>query len=315
MCKVSIILVTYNGFVENTLPCLESIFSETDDCDYEVVVVDNNSTDGTQAHLQAYALKEKRLRLVLNQENRGFAGGNNDGLSVARGTYYVLLNNDTRVTKGWLSALLDTLESDLSVGLVGPVSNSAGNEQNIWIAGDSVDDILSGGVEWTARRQDFSFPVERLCFFCVAMPRWLVEKIGLLDENFGLGFYEDDDYCYRVLHAGYRLMCREDAFVYHRGSATFANVPISTKKLLRRNLRLFEQKHAISYRPRHPREGQFDMLESVLKELQADRENLSLRWIIERRFLLMDTLRPRGLFKRVRFDRKMNHFRTIFAGM
>jgi GT2 family glycosyltransferase len=314
-CKISIIVVTYNGYEENTRPCLESIFREPDGSDYEVIVVDNNSSDGTQAHLQEYARRENRLRLLLNKENRGFAGGNNDGIAAARGIYFVLLNNDTLVTRGWLSALVGTLESNPSVGLVGPISNAAGNEQNIRTVGDSIDEIISCGVEWTARRKGISFPLQRLCFFCVAMPRLLVENIGPLDENFGLGFYEDDDYCYRVLQAGYQIVCREDAFVYHRGSATFAKAPFSTKKLLRRNLRLLEQKHAISYRPRHPREGQLDLLESVLQELRSDRENLSLRWIIERRFLLLETLRPRGLFKRLGFDRKMNRLRAIFAGM
>src|ERR1019366_4801858 len=110
-----------------TMPCLESIFSKTDYSDFEVIVVDNNSTDGTPLYLEELACREPRLKVVLNTVNRGFSGGNNDALQNAQGDIVVLLNNDTLVTGGWLTRIVETLTGDPSVGMVGPVTNSSGN--------------------------------------------------------------------------------------------------------------------------------------------------------------------------------------------
>src|SRR5664279_1374370 len=95
MAECSVIVVTYNGLLENTIPCLESIFRRTHGEDYEVIVVDNSSSDGTPIYLTELATREPRLKCVLNPTNRGFAGGNNDGIHSATGSIIVLLNNDT----------------------------------------------------------------------------------------------------------------------------------------------------------------------------------------------------------------------------
>ena len=90
MPETSIILVTYNNLYEATVPCLESIFRHTGNEDYEVIVVDNNSSDGSPGYLTELSGREPRLRCVLNTVNRGFAGGNNDGIRAASGTIGVL---------------------------------------------------------------------------------------------------------------------------------------------------------------------------------------------------------------------------------
>src|SRR3990172_8290496 len=124
MPETSIILVTYNNLYETTIPCLDSIFQHTGNEDYEVIVVDNNSSDGTSIYLTERARREPRLRCVLNTVNRGFAGGNNDGIRAASGSILVLLNNDTQVSEGWLAGLRASLQEDDSIGLVGPGSNA-----------------------------------------------------------------------------------------------------------------------------------------------------------------------------------------------
>ena len=117
VAECSIIIVTFNGLHDSTIPCLESIFSSTGIEDYEIVVVDNNSSDGTPAYLEELAKRESRVKPVLNASNRGFAGGNNDGIRAAGGNYFVLLNNDTQVTDGWLTKLRESLHDDHSIGL------------------------------------------------------------------------------------------------------------------------------------------------------------------------------------------------------
>jgi GT2 family glycosyltransferase len=308
MAKISIIILAYNGLYENTVPCLESILRHDGNEDYEIIAVDNNSSDGTQAYLADLAGREPRLRCVPNPVNRGFAGGNNDGIRAASGEILVLLNNDTRVSEGWLAGLGAALREDDSIGLVGPVSNEVGNEQRIFTGGTAPDEILAEGAEWVRHSAGDAFETERLGFFCVAFRRETMERIGLLDEAYDLGFYEDDDYCLRALRAGYRLVCREDVFVYHRGGSSFGKDPGTTRVLLRKNRRLLERKFGIRYAPRHPRDRQLDLVESYLREGGRGGMSEALRFKIGNRLRIAEGMSPRGLLKRRRFA---SRFRSV----
>jgi GT2 family glycosyltransferase len=306
MAECSIVIVTYNGLHEHTIPCLESIFRSTGGEDYEVIVVDNHSSDGTSAYLAELVIREPRLRCILNSTNRGYAGGNNDGIRAASGSVFVLLNNDTQVTAEWLTKLRETLLADRSIGLLGPVSNAVGNEQKIFTSGATPGEILQEGEAWTRCSGGDTFETDRLGFFCVAFRREIIETVGLLDEAYNLGFYEDDDYCLRVQKAGYRLVCREDVFVYHRGSATFEKAPKKTKELLKKNRHLLERKFGIKYSPRHPRERQFDLVESYLQRQIAVGSSTVQQYKIENRLQILNELAPRGLWKRWRYERRLN---------
>jgi GT2 family glycosyltransferase len=310
MQRVSIIIVTYNGLHGATKPCMESIFSETDYSDFEVVVVDNNSTDGTPLYLEELACREPRLKVLLNTINRGFAGGNNDALQIAQGDIIVLLNNDTLVTSGWLTRIVYTLTDDSSVGMVGPVTNSSGNEQNIFISATSTEDIILEGIRWKDNGAGDSFLTEKLCFFCVAFRRKLLEEVGMLDEKFGLGFYEDDDYCIRVKKAGYYLKCLEDVFVFHQGSASFNSFPGKTKELLRRNKRLLESKHGITYFQAHPRDCQLNLIDSYLDRLETSGFDEGVWYRVVKRFSLAKTLQPKGILKKLRFFRRVRRLQN-----
>lgn len=309
--SVSIIIVSYNGLNETTVPCLQSIFEQTDYPDYEVIVVDNGSTDGTQHYLKVWADKEPRLRCIFNTTNRGFAGGNNDAIKAATGRFLVLLNNDTRVTRGWLERFVSIL-ADPAIGLAGPVSNATGNEQTIYTAGTTPEEILNEGLLWARMSRGDVVSMERLCFFCVAMRRDMIDNIGLLDETYGLGFYEDDDYCLRVRNAGLRLICCEDVFVYHRGSASFKAIPQKTRQLLKSNRRLLEHKFAFRYRPRHARDRILDLLENYIADLDqtnADR----MRFKIDNRLRQLPEMQPRSIFKRVAFGFRMKRIQEMMA--
>jgi len=248
MSRASIVVLCYNGLEETTRPCLESIVANTAPDTYELIIVDNGSTDGTVDYLKVFVEQNPHVYLQLNDYNKGYADGNNDGIRIAHGQYVVLLNNDTLVPNGWLEKLLKLFNDQPSIGLIGPVTNSAGNEQRIELTGlneKNFEEIASSYVE---RQSGVWFDTERLGFFCVAIRRKVLDKVGLLDENFGIGMFEDDDYCVRAKKARFTLAVVEDCFIYHKGSVTFSK--LSGEKyhtLFEKNKAYFREKHKLEW--------------------------------------------------------------------
>ena len=241
-------VLAYNGLKEVTRPCIESILKNTSPGSYELVLVDNASSDGSAEYFEALRAQYDHVTICLNQKNKGYAGGNNDGMRVAKGTYIVLLNNDTLVPPGWLDRLLGLLKSNVHVGLVGPVTNSAGNEQRIEITGLNESNFEQCIAPYLERQRGQWFATERLGFYCVAMKRKVMEGVGFFDERFGLGMFEDDDYCIRVRKAGYALAVIEDCFVYHKGSVSFRKLSEdSYRELFEKNRALFNQLHGTQW--------------------------------------------------------------------
>lgn len=246
--SVSIIVLCYNGLEETTRPCLQSIVLNTNENDCELIIVDNGSVDGTVEYLKNFAVRYTNVRLHLNDRNKGYAAGNNDGMKLAQGKYIILLNNDTLVSAGWLEALLRLFKEQSSVGLIGPVTNSAGNEQRIDLDGLNEISFAKISDAYIKRQKEMWFTTERLGFFCVAIRRKVIDKIGFLDENFGVGMFEDDDYCLRATKAGFTLAIVEDCFVYHKGSVSFGKLDIeSYRSLFEKNRNYFRKKHCIEW--------------------------------------------------------------------
>lgn len=248
--RASIIVVTYNNLELNRL-CLASIFARTEWPDFEVIVVDNNSSDGTREYLKEVAEIYDGLRIILNDENLGFAAANNIGLRVAAGDYLVLLNNDTIVTRGWLSTLIRHLQTDESIGLIGPVTNTIGNEAQVDVAYDSVDEMPLWAANFVREHDGQVFSIPMLAMFCVGMRRAVFDKIGFLDEQFGIGMFEDDDYAHRVKGQGFRVVCAADVFVHHFGQAAFKKLIADGKyqELFDENRRRYEKKWKIEWVP------------------------------------------------------------------
>lgn len=240
--RVSVIVVTY-GNLHFTRNCLDSLQRFSGWPDLEVIVVDNASQDGTPEFLEAWRKGGESRHVILNADNRGFAAANNQGLAIATGDYLVLLNNDTYVTQGWVRGLVSHLRSDDGIGLVGPVTNNIGNEARIDIDYRDMEEMAVRAREYTRLHGGRSFDISTPAFFCVAMTRATYEKIGPLDEAFGLGFFEDDDYCRRIEQAGMRCVCAEDVFIHHHLSASFDQLRQEDRKtLFERNKRIYENK-------------------------------------------------------------------------
>ena len=232
----SIIIVTHNQ-MEYTRQCVNSILQLTD-AFYELVFVDNGSTDGTVRYLQAL----EGATVICNDDNLGFPGAANQGMRASRGTQVLLLNNDTVVTTGWLDRLLRALYSEDRIGLVGPCSNQVSGPQRIETGYTDLSSLDGFAWEWGKSHRDQIVDIGRLVGFCLLVRRSVIEEIGHLDERFGIGNYEDDDFCLRARRAGYQTVIALDAFVHHFGGRTFVASDVDFDSLMKENKRLFDEK-------------------------------------------------------------------------
>jgi GT2 family glycosyltransferase len=202
---------------------------------HEVIVVDNGSELPP-----ADRPESEGVRWIRNRWNKGFASAVNQGLEAARGEFLVWLNNDTLPSHRWLKQLLHVLKTDERVGMVGPVSNRVIPEQKIEVSLSSPAVIHRFSDRFNRTDPNKWRETKRLSGFCVAYPRRVLEKVGLLDERFGLGTYEDDDYSLRARRAGFRLIVAGDTYVHHFGNRSFKrNGYREFKKILRQNRRYY----------------------------------------------------------------------------
>jgi GT2 family glycosyltransferase len=273
--SASIVVVTYDGLVFSRL-CLESLLANTTGEDFELIVIDNGSADGTPAYLTKLAERDARVRVLLNGRNMGFAPACNQGFGLAGGEHLVLLNNDTMVPPGWLSRLLPHLRNP-GVGLAGPVTNRIGNEAEI-----ETDYRTWGEFLEFARRRALDHAGEWLevrtpAMFCLAMRRQTYLHIGPLDERYEVGLLEDDDYADRAREAGYQLRCVEDVVVHHFGEASFGRLVSDGEysRILRANQQRYAEKWGRAWEPygrrpnpRYEREAQ-RLRESVKAAIPA----------------------------------------------
>ena len=232
----SIVIVTHNQLAY-THACVESIRHVTDE-PYELIFVDNASTDGTPEYLKTIP----GVTVVRNETNRGFPAAVNQGIAAARGEQILLLNNDTVVTTGWLRRMLGALHCDSAVGLVGPLSDNVSGEQRIAAAYDDPSGL--DGFAWELGRAHAGQvrETDRLVGFCLLIRRAVIERIGAMDERFGIGNFEDDDFCRRAIQASFKAVIARDAFVHHVGGATFRASGVDFAALMEENRRKYEAK-------------------------------------------------------------------------
>jgi GT2 family glycosyltransferase len=210
---IAIIMLTWNG-LDVTRACIESIRAHTDPRDYQLIVVDNGSTDGTLEWLRA----QPELQLIANPTNLGFTHGNNQGMAAAPDGYdLLLLNNDTQITQGhWLRLLREVAHSHPRYGIVGcTLLHSNGLLQH---AGTAMPDSLwgyqiGGGERYVGQYLGVR-EVEGITGACMYIRRDCYAAIGGLDPGY-FSYYEDSDYCLRAQQAGYAVVCTGDVQIVH----------------------------------------------------------------------------------------------------
>jgi GT2 family glycosyltransferase len=232
----SIIIVTFNN-LNQTKRCLESIRQFTD-TPYELILIDNGSEDGTVTWLS----EQPDVHLIANGTNRGFSGACNQGAAAAKGDNILLLNNDTVVSHRWLSQLLSALYFDERTGMVGPTSNFVLPMQ--LISASFLNEEEYHCYADTFNRHDPAMwrDVTSLSGFCLLLRRKTWKRLSGLDESYGIGSYEDIDFCYRALKAGLTLRVAGDTFVYHEGNSSFQSNGMDIYGIAGANRKLFLRK-------------------------------------------------------------------------
>lgn len=220
-CRVRVVVLNWNGrhWLEGCLSALR----RQDGCAFEVVVVDNASTDGSAA-----AVRERfpDYRVVALDTNRGFAAGNNAGAAGAGTPYLVFLNNDTEVQPGWLAALVRAADADSRIGLVSSHIVYLDQPDVVDSAGDGYLRCGGGfkhGHGQPIDRQAHDREVFGACGAAMLIRRELFERLGGFDEDFFM-VYEDVDLSYRARLLGSRIVLASRALVRHAGSASLGRI-------------------------------------------------------------------------------------------
>lgn len=272
----SIVVLALNEWAY-TERCLNSVVEQTTS-PYELVVVDNGSTDQTAQELSVLA---RRLRsegvsvtVVSFDDNLGFGGGCNAGIRRSNGEFVLFLNNDTVVTKGWLSAMLAVAELDPLNGVIGPRSNHVAGHQLVadipydpW----TLKGLDSFVVAWRSEHFNKARPTTRLIGFCLLVRRAVIDAIGGFDVRFGIGNFEDDDLCLRAQVAGFRCWQVDDSFVHHFGSRTFVSEGIDYSASMSQNWQLFARRWHLSTDAGKIGDGYFPAEILAREQFSADR--------------------------------------------
>lgn len=240
--EVSIVIPVYNQ-LEATQITINSIYENTD-TDFELVIVDNNSSEHVKKYLKHLETEKQNVKIIYNSENYGFPKAVNQGIEISEGKFIVIANNDIIVNDGWLRRFIEVAKSRNHIGIVSGISNSvSGIQIDANATYQSVEEMKQYADKIKKQNQNQISEFPRVAFLCTLIKKELIEKIGGLDERFSPGNYEDDDYCLRAQIAGYTTIIAKDVFIHHFGSKSFkANGNDNYEKLLVRNKNIFVDK-------------------------------------------------------------------------
>lgn len=216
-CKVSVILVAYNN-LNYTRDCVESIIANTDDMEFELILVDNGSTDGTKEYFDSIP----GAKVIHLKHNLHVVKGFNMGLMAAEGEFSAAVCNDFIFSPKWLKNIITCIESDPNIGYVSPGATFISNMQEISIPFVSKEDFQERAREFNV--SDPSKWEERVVLLpnVLCCPTALLERIGYYDTRFFRGEFSDDDISFRIRRAGYKLVYCGDTVAHHYGSLTTA---------------------------------------------------------------------------------------------
>lgn len=234
----SIVILTYNQ-LEYTKVCIDSIrkYNSADNC--EIIIVDNHSTDGTVEWLK----DQVDIKYILNNENRGFPTGCNQGIELSQKDNDIfLLNNDTVIMPNSIFNLRMGLYSDENIGATGAISNNVSYYQQISQQYEDFNGYMNFAISNNITNNNSYDQRVKLVGFAMLIKRHVLDKVGLLDERFTPGNYEDDDLSLRIIVEGYKLLLCKDSYIHHFGSVSFRKNADKYNELLSINSNKFKEK-------------------------------------------------------------------------
>ena len=254
----SIVILSYNS-LEFTKLCIESIRKTVPISAREIIVIDNASEDGSVEYLQS----QNDIITIFNESNVGFPAGCNQGISAATpGNDIFLLNNDTLLLPNSLFWLRMGLYADENVGAVGSLTNYAGNNQTIGEPhrislsdSDEIERVYQLGLNTNSSFEPQYENKIYLVGYAMLIKYGVLKKVGVLDEIFSPGNFEDVDYCLRIMQAGYRNVLCHNSFIIHFGSVSFNKNIELYSKLLKENMDKINSKYGFNVQEyRFPKE-------------------------------------------------------------
>jgi GT2 family glycosyltransferase len=211
--KCDIVIAVWNN-LKLTEDCINSIIKNTD-TDYRLIIIDNASNDETKKYLEQLKNREgARVLLVRNESNLGFIKAVNQGMRLSDAPYLCLINNDTIVTRGWLDEMIRVAESSPGIGLINPSSNTLAQKPD---KGESIEAYAQKLKKDTASFTEIGSAIG----FCMLIKKEVIDKIGVFDEIYGMGNFEDTDYSRRAIKEGYICARAHRAYVYHGEGSSF----------------------------------------------------------------------------------------------
>ncbi|MDP4177086.1 MAG: glycosyltransferase family 2 protein [Bacillota bacterium] len=259
---VSIILVNWNT-KELLKNCINSIIAETKKISYEIIVVDNNSTDGSLEMIEKQFID--KIVLIKNHENRGFAAANNQALKIAKGQFILMLNSDTIVLDNAVEKTINYLKNDTRIGLAGCKLLNADNtlQYSCYNFNSIIRAFLfkTKFIEFISKSTRYKYEglitsfdynenieVDYVCGAYMLFSREVYEKVGLLDENFFM-YAEEADFCSRIKKNGYKVMFFSQASIIHYGggSSKRINIISENRRIISRLLFIKKQKGTLYY--------------------------------------------------------------------
>lgn len=245
MRKVSIIILTWNG-LSYTKRCLDTLRSLTSHPSYHIYVADNGSTDGTVDYLKG----RKDVTAILNGANLGYAKGNNAAIKLTPSdSDILLLNNDTEILPDcpdWLEKMQDAAYSSSDIGVVGcRLVRANGMLQHLgaWMPAGTYWGQQVASNEADLNQYPYNSDVESVVFACAYIKREVIEKVGLLCEDF-FAYFEDTDYCLRAKAAGYRTICCGSAKIAHHENVSTKENKVCHNNIFLKSQGIFKKKWA-----------------------------------------------------------------------
>lgn len=238
---VSILVPAYNK-LEYTKLCVESILKYTTEIDYELILVNDGSSDGTKEYFESVPYRNKKI--ISCSKNNGAMLAFLIGARTAEGRVLATVNNDAIVTENWLENLLICLESDKKIGLVVPTTNSISNNQAISVNYETLEDMQTFAQRYNKSNPNRWFERERLCPFINVIPMSVYSSGICPDRIFQYGEFSDDDFSLQLRLKGYKLILAKDTFCHHFGSVSLGEAQ-KERNSLEISRGIFKQKNKL----------------------------------------------------------------------